>query len=181
MPRPPRDTEAGTFHIFTHCVWAAPAHFRDDVDRLNFLRDLARVTVKAKWTCIAFCMMTTHYHLIVDVLDGVLPVAMHALNLSYVRDFNRRHALRGHAQFHRYGSRRIQDDDDLLETFAYVARNPVEAGMCAFPSEWQWSSYAATVGLSERHSFVDDARLLACFRWPDVDPRAALRAHVDKS
>jgi putative transposase len=181
MPHQPRDTAAGLFHVFTHCVWAAPAHYRDDIDRLDFLRKLAHVTAKAQWKCVAFCLMTTHYHLIVDVADGVLPIAMHALNLSYVRNFNRRHGLRGHAQFRRYGSRRISDDADLFKTFRYVARNPVEAGLCATPAEWPWSSYAGTIGLVEQHSFVDPALILSCFRWPDVDPVPALRTYVEES
>jgi REP-associated tyrosine transposase len=169
------------FHVFTHCVWAAPAHFRDDIDRLDFLRELARVTAKTQWKCVAFCLMTTHYHLIVDVSDGVLPTAMHALNLSYARDFNRRHGLRGHVQFRRYGSRRIHDDAELLNTHRYVARNPVDAGVCERPEEWQWSSYSGTIGIADQHSFIDPAPLLRCFKWPDIDPVAALRAHVEKT
>jgi len=125
--------------------------------------------------------MTTHYHLIVEVEAGVLPRAMHALNLSYSRNFNRRHALRGHVQFRRYGSRRIVDDADLLNVFKYVARNPVEAGLAKAPGEWPWSSYAGTIGLTDPHSFVDPAPSLRCFKWPDVDPVAALRAHVEES
>jgi putative transposase len=127
-----------------------------------------------------YVLMTSHYHLIVDVADGVLPVAMHAMNLAYARHYNRRYGLRGHVQFRRYGSRRIENEDDLLGTFAYVASNPVEAGLCESPVDWPWSSYAATVGLAELPSFVDPARVLACFDWPKVDPRAALRARVEK-
>ncbi len=172
---------AGTFHVFTHCVWAARAHFRDDVDRTDFLRRLAAALATTESRCIAFCLMGTHYHLIVDVPDNALPTSMHVLNLGYSRQFNRRHGLRGHAQFNRYGSRRITDDVDLLETFAYVALNPVEAGLCESPSDWRWSSYAATIGLAEPHSFVEDTRLLACVGGLIDDARAKLRARVEKS
>ncbi|HET8894957.1 MAG TPA: transposase, partial [Gaiellaceae bacterium] len=110
MPRPARDTAAGVFHVFTHCVWAVPAHFRDDIDRTTFLRYLARVAVRPEWKCLSFCLMTTHYHLIVEVADGVLPPAMKSLNCAYAREFNRRHVLKGHTQYRRYGSRRIVDD-----------------------------------------------------------------------
>ena len=180
MPHQPRDTAAGLFHVFTHCVWAARAHFHDDIDRVDFLRELARVTAKSNWKCIAFCLMTSHYHLIVDVEDGVLPKAMHRVNLAYAKGFNQRHALRGHVQFRRYGSRRIVDEEDLLGTFKYVVRNPVEAGLCPSAASWPWSSYAGTLGLTEPHSFVDAALVLRCFSWPDVDPIAALRAHVEE-
>ncbi len=181
MPHQPRDTAAGRFHVFTHCVWAARGLFHDEIDRLTFLRHLARVTAKVGWSCIAFCEMTSHYHLIVDVDDGVLPVAMHALNLAYARDFNRRHELRGHVQFRRYGSKRIENGIQLLDTFDYVALNPVEGGLCATPGEWPWSSYAGTVGLAPAHSFVDAGPILECFGGPGVDPRLTLRRRVEET
>src|SRR5581483_3363097 len=114
-----RDVDAGFFHIYTHCVWAAKAHFRDDVDRLEFLRGLARVTAKFEWRCMGFCLMGTHYHLIVEVADGVLPPAMQSLNHAYACHFNRRHGLRGHAQARRYGSRRLIGVEDLIAAYAY--------------------------------------------------------------
>ena len=78
----------------------------------HVLRHLARVTAQTEWRCVGFCLMRTHYHLILEVEDGVLPVAMHSLNLAYARQFNRRHGLRGHAQSRRYGSRRIAGNHD---------------------------------------------------------------------
>src|SRR5262249_35432145 len=110
----------------------------------------------------------------------VLPAAMHRLNLGYSRDHNRRYSLRGHAQFWRYGSRRIVDDADLKGVFKYVVVNPVEAGLCETPGAWPWSRYSGTIGLTEQHSIVDASPILACFSWPDVDPRAALRTFVEK-
>jgi putative transposase len=153
--------------------------YRDDLDRLEFLRHLALASARPEWSCSAFCLMGSHYHLIVDVGDNVLPAAMHALNLAYARAFNQRHALRGHVQFDRYGARRIADEDDLLTRYAYVANNPVRAGLCQNPADWPWSSFAGTIGLAPTHSFVDPSKVLACFDWPAVDPRAALRRHVE--
>jgi REP element-mobilizing transposase RayT len=180
LPHKLRDTDAGRFHVYTHCVWAVPAYFQDDLDRFAFLQILDRVTRSSGWKCIAFCLMTSHYHLIVEVDDGVLPAAMKPLNHSYSWGHNRRYRLRGHAQHQRYGSRRIVDNPDLLDAFSYVSWNPPNAGMCEKPEDWRWSSYAAAVGLAAPHSFVDDAPLLACFRG-SVDPRAALRRHVEES
>lgn len=179
MPHVLRDAAAGRFHVYTHCVWAVPAYFHDDIDRLDFLRRFARLTGNGHWRCMGFCLMTSHYHLIVDVQDGALPVGMHRLNLGYSRTHNRRYSLRGHVQYSRYGARRIGDDADLLGAFKYVMMNPVEAGLCERPQDWPWSSYAATIGLAKPYTFVDPAPVLACFKWPDVDPVAALRAYVE--
>lgn len=103
------------------------------------------------------------------------------MNLAYARHHNRRYGLRGHVQFRRYGSRRIDDENDLLRVFAYIANNPVEAGLCKSPADWPWSSYAATIGLAEMPTFIDPALVLGCFDWPRADPRAALRACVEGS
>ena len=180
MPYIHRDASAGLFHVYTHCVWAVPCLYRDEHDRVEFLRHLARVTDQRGWTCVAYCLMTSHYHLIVSVADGVLPRAMHALNLAYALHHNRRYGLRGHVQFRRYGSTRIGDAGDLLERFRYVARNPVRAGLCSSPVDWKWSSYAGTIGIGELSSFVDPTLLLAASARPWADPRALLRASVER-
>jgi REP element-mobilizing transposase RayT len=168
------------FHIWTHCVWAAEAYYRDDLDRLEFLRRLARVTAEMKWRCMGFCLMRTHYHLVVEVADGVLPTAMHALNHGYACTFNRRHGSRGHVQSSRYGSRRIGGREDLLVAYAYAMNNPVEAGLSSRASSWRWSSLGGTLGLREKSSFVDDGPVLGCF-LRELDPRVALRRAVEKS
>lgn len=179
MPPKPRDAAAGLFHVYTHCVWAAPALYRDDTDRSEFLRSLARVTRKTGWTCLAYCLMSSHYHLIVRVEGGSLPRAMHRLNLAYALHHNRRHGLRGHVQFERYGARRLHDHFELAIAFAYLANNPVKAGLCSAQAEWPWSSYAATVGLAPPASFVDSRELLRGFEATGIDPRIALRIYVE--
>jgi len=79
MPRPPRDTAAGTFHVFTHVVWGYRSLFGDDADRLEFLRQLARVSATDGFTLVGFCLMENHHHLTVAVEDAVLPAAMRDL------------------------------------------------------------------------------------------------------
>lgn len=176
MGRKRRDRAAGVFHVYTHCVWASKMLYRDDVDRSTFLRHLARVTEVVGWTCMAYCLMTSHYHLLLEVGDDVLPAGMHRLNLAHARDFNRRHRQRGHLQFAPYGADRIVDDGHLLDRFAYVVLNPVEAGICGTPEDWPWSSYSETIGSSER-SFVDPSLVLGCFEDAG-EPAAELERYV---
>jgi hypothetical protein len=125
--------------------------------------------------------MRTHYHLILDVPQGALPRGMQSLNFRYAINFNQRHAMRGHVQFARYGSVRIADESQLLTTFRYVARNPVEARLCTSPADWPWNSYGSAVGLAEPHSFVDPNRVLRCYDEVDELAAAQLRAYVEDS
>jgi REP element-mobilizing transposase RayT len=159
-------------------VWGYPNLFADDIDRLEFLRHLGRVSSRDGCTCIAFCLMDNHHHLIVEVDAGVLSLAMRDLNWAYARAFNGRQGLRGHVQFDRYGARRIIDTADLLGRYAYVANNPVDAGLCDLAEEWLWSSHGGTIGTRLPSSFVDPTRVLAAFRL-SPDPREALRRYVD--
>ena len=106
--------------MYTHGVWAADELFRDDVDRMVFLRELVRAGAKVEWDCLAFCLMDTHYHLLLEVDDGALPRGMHSLNFRYAGQFNDRHAMKGHVMGARYDSVRIEDDEHLLNAFKYV-------------------------------------------------------------
>jgi putative transposase len=169
----------GVFHVYGHCVWAAKELFRDDADRMTFLRELARASAKAHWTCIGYCLMRSHYHLVLDVDEGALPVGMHSLNFRYACSFNMRYAMKGHVFGARYDSRRIQGATQLLRTYRYVMRNPLEVGLCVDPEDWPWSSHAGTVGLVEPVSFVDPSSVLEAIGGETADAaRSLLRDYV---
>ena len=180
MARQSRDKDAGLFHVYTHSVWAAEL-FRDDRDRVVFLRELAQAGAKAQWTCVGFCLMTTHYHAIFDVDEDALPIGMHALNFRYAVQFNKRHRMKGHVLGARYDSVRIDDDNHLLRAYRYVMRNPVEAGICSTAAAWPWSSFAAAVGDAAPIEFVDPAIVLNCVDAPREIAEARLRAFVAES
>jgi REP element-mobilizing transposase RayT len=179
MARQPRDMEAGTFHVTCHSV-RDTALYRDDLDRIRFITELAAVSAREGWTCIEYCLMTTHFHLVVDVDQGVLPLAMHQLNFRYACAFNARHGTRGHVLERRYGAGRISSDAHLLAAYRYVARNPVLARLSPTPQDWRWSSYAATVGLADPISFVDASCVLELFGGPHEFAVARLREFVEE-
>ncbi len=66
--------------------------------------------------------------------------------------------------------------EQLLWTARYVVRNPVEAGLCAHPAEWSWSSYRATAGLEEPLPFLAVQSLLELF---DERPDLAMTRYVE--
>ncbi|HEY2543431.1 MAG TPA: hypothetical protein VGH92_10320 [Gaiellaceae bacterium] len=180
MARKRRDMAPGIFHVFTHSVWAADALYRDDEDRMTFLRELSRATAKTAWRCLAYCLMGTHYHLLLDVDADVLPRGMHALNFGYAMSFNSRHRMRGHVHGTRYNSFRIEGEADLLSRFKYVVRNPVEAGLCNSPADWPWSSYRGTVGLAASQPFVQDDLIVGCLDGPREVAVGRLRRYVEE-
>jgi len=178
MARPPRDFSAGTFHVTAHAVWGNVL-FRDSIDYLVLSTELAATIARSRWRCIAFCFLGTHLHLLLEVEDDALPTGMQRLNNAYARNFNRRYGLRGHVFAQRYHARRIDTEEHLLTAFRYVARNPVEANLCARPGDWGWSSYAGTVGLAEPFGFVDASPVVVCFGRPAAAALQRLRDFVE--
>lgn len=59
------DLPDGTYHVVTRGVDSAPV-FRDDFDRVAFLELLGNAVSRHAWFCHAYCLMTTHYHLVVE-------------------------------------------------------------------------------------------------------------------
>ena len=160
MPARPRDRNPGIHHVWVNATGNWP-YFIDEVDRITWIRLLVRVLDRYDWRCLAFCQMTTHVHLLIEVPDDSLPLGMEYLNREYGKRFNLRHARTGHFVQRRYGNRRIENGRDLLGTYAYVVGNPVKDGACRRAEDWRWSSYAATLQLSSDFAFVDASLVLA--------------------
>ena len=147
MPRPLRPLLAGAvYHLTAHGIRSAPI-YADDADQRRFLRVFARVCSDLGWSCLAWCLMTTHYHLLVRTPQPDLSVGMKRVNESHATYFNARHGFKGHLFDGRFHSELVTRDPHLLSTVRYVALNPVDAGMCLDPARYPWSSHRALLGL----------------------------------
>ncbi len=179
MPRPPRvQLAGGAFHVVTRGV-AGRSIFRDAADRQAFLALFASVVARHGWSCLAFVLMTTHYHLLIITPNADLARGMQRLNGNYAQGYNRRHGTVGHVFQSRYGSILEERDSQLLELFRYLALNPVRGGACDDPAAWPWSSYRIALGLAPVPSFLAVEWALSHFgAEPDV-ARARLRAFVE--
>jgi putative transposase len=158
MPRRLRDSAPGIQHVWVNAT-GGEDYYRDDVDRVTWLRLLVKTCDRHAWRCVAVVQMTTHVHLILEVPDHSLAHGMQWLNSEYSRHFNDRHGRRGQFVRGRYGSRRISSGRDLVTTYAYVVLNPVNAGLRPRAEDWRWSSYATALGLSTDFPFVDASRV----------------------
>ena len=148
---------------------------------LKFLRELAVAARNHTWSCLSYCLMSTHVHLILEVADESLPAGMQQLNTRYACGYNQRHRLRGHVFAGRYDAKRIRDDAQLAATYSYDANNPVKAGLCESAADWPWSTYSGTVELGELASFVDADQILRLFGGNREGAIACLRAYVEQS
>lgn len=137
--------------------------YEDDEDRLCFVSILNDVIAQMNWLCHAYCLMTNHYHLIIETPDGNLAKGMRQLNGVFTQSSNRRHHRSGHLFQGRYKSILVDKNAYLLELTRYVVLNPVRAGMVRQAQDWPWSSYRAMMGLEAPLEGLQTDALLALF------------------
>ena len=179
MPRKPRaEVAGGVHHVFARGI-DRRAIYADDADRRKYLAIMGRVVQWKGWRCLAYCLMPNHVHLMLETPRPNLGSGMQYLHGTYADEFNKRHGRCGHVFQGRYGSVLITTDEQLWHVAAYIALNPVAAGLCGRPEEWPWSSHKATIGERARHGWLDVARLLSHFEGLGGDPRRRYAAMTE--
>ncbi len=76
--------------------------YEDDEDRQTFLHLLDQVSETYNWVCHAYCLMSNHYHLLIETPDANLSKGMRQLNGVYTQSYNRKHDRAGHVFQGRY-------------------------------------------------------------------------------
>lgn len=102
----------------------------------------------------AYCLMTNHYHLLIEIPNANLSKGMRQLNSVYTQKFNRTHSRVGHVFPGRYKAILVEKESCLLELSRYIVLNSVRAQMVRSAVEWLWSSYRATTGQTEKEAWL---------------------------
>lgn len=152
--------------------------FEDDLDRALFLELLGRVIRDFNWVCHTYCLMSNHYHLVIETPDGNLSRGMRQINGVFTQASNRRHGRTGHLFQGRYKAILVDADAYLLEVCRYVVLNPVRAGMVEHADAWRWSSYRAMVGQEPCPPWLAADGLLARFGPPPAEAVRRYREFV---
>ena len=178
VPRAPRRQEPNAVYHVTARGNRGEAIYTDDRDRRRFLQLLETTVTGCDWRCLAYCLMTNHFHLLVATPQPNISLGMRALNGVYARWFNWRHGFKGHLFESRFHAVVIESDWHLLEASRYVLLNPARAGLVRRPEDWRWSSYRATAGLERQPSFLATSVILSYFGEGSRKRRPAFRAFV---
>jgi len=177
MARPLRIEYPGAVYHVTSRGDGREAIYLTDEDREMFLKVLSHVVERFGWVCHAWCLMTNHYHLMIETPKANLSQGMRHLNGVYTQRFNRTHGRVGHVFQGRFKAILVEKDSHLLELCRYIVCNPVAAGMVKDAADWPWSSYQATAGLEQAPAFT-------CVDWvleQFSDSQIRYREYVDKA
>jgi REP element-mobilizing transposase RayT len=178
MPRCARITAPGAYYQVAARGNRRQAVYERNDDFERFLVYLEDAVRRFGWMCLAYCLLTNHYHLLVHTPEDNISRGMHRLNGLYAQWFNDTHGVDGHLFQSRFYSGLVTTDAHLLALTRYMALNPVAAGICVCPEDHRWSSYAATLGLAPRPRFLSVEELLAHFGSTPAAARRAFAAFV---
>ena len=160
MARPLRIEFAGAvYHLTSRGDGRSDIYF-EDADRTRFLSLLGE---RHNWQCYAYCLMTNHYHLVVETGDASLSKGMRQLNGVYTQMVNRHHHRVGHVFQGRYKAVLVDKDSYLVEVVRYVLLNPVRANMTRTAGQYPWSSYRAMIGKDICPDWLGKGQLISYF------------------
>src|SRR5271170_1019921 len=120
--------------------------FLDEEDRRRFLVTLGEACAKTGWQVHALCLMSNHFHLVVETPQANLVAGMKWFLGTYTGRFNRRHKVFGHLFSGRYKALVVDGSGNgYLKTVCdYVHLNPARARLLR-PEQslerFAWSSY----------------------------------------
>lgn len=140
MARRSRRDEPGSWHHVMNRAIARRTLFEDGREVRYFLSRLAREVRAGRLEVHAWCVMTTHFHLLVRSPVGELSEAMRRVQNEYVRYFNRRHRRDGTLIRGRFLSKPVRSESYRRTLVAYIDHNPVVAGIASKPWRYPWGS-----------------------------------------
>ncbi len=180
MARPLRIEYAGALYHVTSRGDGQDDIYLNDEDRKEYLDVLRDVCERYNWIIHAYCLMTNHYHLLIETPDSNLSRGMRQLNGVYTQRFNRNNSRAGHVFQGRYKAILVQKESYLLELARYIVLNPVRAQMVRSSRDWPWSSYRATAGFIKTEKWLNVDWILSSFSRKKIEAVKLYRSFVSE-
>jgi putative transposase len=154
MSRPLRIEYPGAWYHVMNRGRRGEVIFITDEDRGIFI-DLLKESAK-QWNIkvAAYCLLTTHYHLLVQTPDANVSRSMRHIDGVYTQRFNREHRSDGQLFRGRYKAILIDADGYLLAVLRYIHRNPLRAGLVENLDAYPWSSHGGYVSSTKEWDWL---------------------------
>jgi REP element-mobilizing transposase RayT len=129
-------------------LFVEKADYQQFIDLLQETADLFNINVAA------FCLMPTHYHLMVQTPDANLSRCMRHLNGIYTQRYNVGHGCDGTLFRGRYKSILVDVDSYVLQLIRYIHRNPLKAGLVKRLDQYVWSSHKGYLSKAKKWNWL---------------------------
>ncbi len=152
------------YHVMDRSNSGIPL-FRDNKDKDKFLSYVKKYQEKLGFKVYAYCLMTTHAHLIIDASGADISTVMHGINLRYAIYFNCRYHRHGHVFQDRFKSKVVKDDSYLITLSAYIHNNPISIKKYRnCPEKFKYSTLGLYLGIGhDPYEIVDEEYVMGLF------------------
>jgi len=161
MSRPLRIDYPNAWHHVMNRARRGQDLFVDKSDYQQFIDLLQETTDLFNVNIAAFCLMPTHYHLMVQTPDANLSRCMRHLNGVYTQRYNVGHGCDGTLFRGRYKSTLVDADSYVLQLIRYIHRNPLKAGLVKRLDQYVWSSHKGYLSKAKKWNWLYKDFILA--------------------
>jgi len=135
-----RLTYPGAFHHVMNRGYGGNDIFYGNKNKNQFLDYLKDASKKMIIRIFAYCIMDTHYHLVLENTTGRMSDFLKLLNGNYGMYYRKVFGGIGYVFQGRYKSTIIENDAYLIQSLVYLLQNPVRAGIVHHAEHYIWSS-----------------------------------------
>lgn len=135
---------------------------REDIE--IFLDEVGESTARGEIDVHAYCVMGTHYHMLVRSPCGELAAAMQRVQTEYSRWFNRLRRRDGPLVRGRYAARLVDSMRYRRVVVSYIDRNPISARIVGRAADYPHGSARAYSGLCAGAAWLNRTWIESCVR-----------------
>ncbi len=153
MPRKSRiDAPGALHHVMARGINRASI-FKNDSDRIEFLKRLADILSETETVCYAWALLPNHFHLLLRTADFSISTVFRRLLTGYALWFNKTHDRSGHLFQNRFKSILCQEEPYFMQLVRYIHLNPLRAGLVedlVALDRYPFSGHSAVMGTQAR-------------------------------
>lgn len=164
MSRPLRIEYAGAwYHVMNRgagkkTIYQTKQHYELFLELLEEIHNRYQIIIHA------YCLMSNHYHLLLQTQLPNLSRAMRHLDGVYTQRYNRSQNTDGALFRGRFKSIIVDENDYHLCITRYIHLNPVVAGLVERAEDYNWSSYSAYLSKRKTPLWLSTEPTLAKFK-----------------
>ena len=174
MPRPLRiEYTDAWYHVMSRARKGQDAFpAREDLDAfIELIKETSKIF---DMRIAAYCLISTHYHLLIQTPGANLSRCMRHINGVYTQRYNLRNGCDGTLFRGRYKSILVDADTYLLELVRYIHRNPLRAGIVDNLNDYRWSSHQGYISRAKEWMWLHKNYVLDMF---SKDKRLQINAY----
>ncbi|NOZ55061.1 MAG: hypothetical protein GXP08_18300 [Gammaproteobacteria bacterium] len=156
MSRPQRIQYENAFYHVMNRGRGRQIIFHSDEYYSTFIQTLKETYERFDALIHAYCLMGSHYHLLIETPRANLDRVMRHINGVYTQRYNRLKRTDGPLFRGRYKAILVERDSYLLQLSRYIHRNPVDMKppIVKVLESYRWSSYPAYINRAKAESWL---------------------------